>query len=263
MGGLAELLSALAEAFGPLAELIWPIFGLFARLSLFFMLVPVFGERAVPARLRIGVAGLLAFMLYPVLQNDLMAVRDVGVFRLLATEALTGFVMGFGLRLAVHALQILGMIVSQSLSLSQVLGEGIATEPNTTISTMLMLAGVTLLVSMNLHVALVGLLADSFQTVPVGTALDLQLSANWLTMVTVSLLRLCLSIALPFVILNFAYNLILGFLNRAMPQLLVSFVGLPGMTMAGLFLLVICAGAMMTAWLDVFLSLMEEARING
>jgi len=40
----------------------------------------------------------------------------------------------------VFGLQIVGNIVAQSLSLSQVLGEGIATEPNTTISTILMLS---------------------------------------------------------------------------------------------------------------------------
>ncbi|GLQ21419.1 flagellar biosynthetic protein FliR [Algimonas porphyrae] len=259
MAGAGQLLSALAEAFGPLVTLIWPIFGLFARLSLFFMLVPVFGERAVPARLRIGIAALCTFLLFPVLQDSLLALRDSSAFELIITEALTGFVLGFALRLAVHALQILGMIVSQSLSLSQVLGEGIATEPNTTISTMLMLAGVTLLVSMNLHIELIGVLAGSFTDMPVGTVLDMQVSANWLTQITVGLLRLCLSLALPFVILNFAYNLILGFLNRAMPQLLVSFVGLPGMTLAGLFLLVICASAMMMAWVEAVGALMVEA----
>ncbi|MGB6228581.1 MAG: flagellar biosynthetic protein FliR [Litorimonas sp.] len=259
MTGGGEMLAALADAFGPLLELIWPVFGLFARLSLFFFLAPVFGERAVPARVRLAVAAVTTFLLYPVLQDDLLALRETGVVTLIATEALTGFVLGFALRLAVHALQILGMVVSQSLSLSQPLGEGIASEPNTTISTFLMLAGVTLLVSMNLHVELLGILARSFETMPVGTMLDLQMSANWLTQITVGLFRLCLSLALPFVILNFAYNLILGFLNRAMPQLLVSFVGLPGMTLAGLFLLVICAGAMMTAWVDAVIALMAEA----
>lgn len=259
MTGAGDFLMQLAEAFGPLIEMIWPIFGLFARLSLFFMLVPVFGERAIPARFRIGIAGMTAFMLYPILQDDLAAVRDQGIFSLIAAEAMTGFVLGFALRLAVHGLQILGMIVSQSLSLSQVLGEGIATEPNTTISTLLMLAGVTLLVSMNLHIAIIGVLANSFDDMPIGTMLDLQVSANWLTELTVALLRMCLSLALPFVLLNFVYNLILGFLNRAMPQLLVSFVGLPGMTMAGLFLLVICATAIMTAWVDVFMAMMAEA----
>lgn len=258
MGG-GDFLAQLAEAFGPLIEMVWPIFGLFARLSLFFMLVPVFGERAIPARFRIGIAGMTAFMLYPILQDDLAALREQGIVTLVASEAMTGFVLGFALRLAVHGLQILGMIVSQSLSLSQVLGEGIATEPNTTISTLLMLTGVTLLVSLNLHVELIGVLANSFEEIPVGTMLDLQASASWLTELTVALLRMCLSLALPFVILNFVYNLILGFLNRAMPQLLVSFVGLPGMTMAGLFLLVICAGAMMVAWIDMFMAIMAEA----
>lgn len=259
MQGGAELLAGLADAFGPLVELIWPIFGLFARLSLFFFLVPVFGERAVSARVRLGVATMTTFLLYPIVQDSLMDLRETGAAELIATEALTGFVLGFALRLAVHALQILGMIVSQSLSLSQPLGEGIASEPNTTISTLLMLAGVTLLVTMNMHIALIGVLANSFTDMPVGTVLDLQVSANWLTQITVGLLRLCLSLALPFVILNFAYNLILGFLNRAMPQLLVSFVGLPGMTLAGLFLLLICASAMLMAWFDAFTALMVEA----
>jgi len=36
--------------------------------------------------------------------------REMGVFTLLAKEAVTGFVMGFSLRLFVHALQFLGMI---------------------------------------------------------------------------------------------------------------------------------------------------------
>ena len=258
MTGGGEILAAMAEAFGPLVEIIWPIFGLFARLSLFFMLVPIIGERSVPSRVRIGIAAMTTFLLYPLLQDNLLALRETGAITLIATEGMTGFIMGFALRLAVHALQILGMIVSQSLSLSQVLGEGIASEPNTTISTLLMLAGVTLLVTMNVHIALIGILANSFADMPVGSMIDLQVSANWVTQITVGLLRLCLSLALPFVMLNFAYNLILGFLNRAMPQLLVSFVGLPGMTMAGLFLLVICASAMLMAWADAFFSLMGE-----
>jgi len=93
---------------------------------------------------------------------------------------------------------------------------------------------------------------------PLGLAVDSGNSADWLTGVAVSLFRLCLSLALPFLILNFAYNLILGFLNRAMPQLLVSFVGLPGITLAGLFLLMFCAAAMLTGWLDAFGEFLTE-----
>lgn len=246
---MGDLIASLAEAFTPLAELIWPIFGLFARLSMFFMLVPVFGETTVPARVRLAVAALAALLLYPALIPQMESVRQQSVGVLLVTEALSGFVLGFALRLSVHALQFLGMVISQSLSLSQPLGEGIATEPNTTISTLLMVSGVTLLVSLNLHIALFGVLSGSFVDMPLGTMMNVGSSAQWLTDIAVGLFRLCLSLALPFLILNFAYNLILGFLNRAMPQLLVSFVGLPGITMAGLFLLMFCIGSILIGWL--------------
>lgn len=249
---MGDLIAQLAEAFTPLAQIVWPIFGLFARLSLFFMLAPVFGENAVPARVRLSAAALAAFLLYPVLGQQLAEARAMGVFTLLGKEAVTGFVMGLSLRLFVHALQFLGMLVSQSLSLSQPLGNGISTEPNTTISTLLMMAGVTLLVTADVHILLFGILANSFQNMPLGLAVDSGGAADWLTGITVSLFRLCLSLALPFIILNFAYNLILGFLNRAMPQLLVSFVGLPGITLAGLFLLMFCAAAMLTGWVEAF-----------
>jgi flagellar biosynthetic protein FliR len=249
---LGDLIAQLADAFTPLAQIVWPIFGLFARLSLFFMLVPVFGENAVPARVRLSVAALAALLLYPVMGEAFETAREMGVFTLLAKEAVTGFIMGFSLRLFIHALQFLGMIISQSLSLSQPLGNGISTEPNTTISTLMMMAGATLLVTIDMHIVLFGVLVNSFHDIPLGLAANSGDAANWLTEITVSLFRLCLSLALPFLILNFAYNLILGFLNRAMPQLLVSFVGLPGITLAGLFLLMFCAAAMLTGWLDAF-----------
>lgn len=249
---MLDLISQLADAFTPLAQIIWPIFGLFARLSMFFMLVPVFGEMAVPARVRLSVAALATLLLYPVMGPALEAAREMSVFILLAKEAFTGFVIGFALRLFVHALQFLGMVVSQTLSISQPLGNGISTEPNTTISTLLMIAGATLIVSVDLHIVLFGVLVNSFHDIPLGLAFGSGEAADWLTRITVSLFRLCLSLALPFLILNFAYNLVLGFLNRAMPQLLVSFVGLPGITLAGLFLLMFCAAAMLTGWLDAF-----------
>lgn len=256
---MIELISDLADAFTPLGRELWPIFALFTRLSLFFVLAPSFGERAVPARVRLGVAILVAFMLYPIMAPELAARVDSPRLPLLISEALSGFILGLSLRLAVYFLQFLGMVISQTLSISQPLGEGIATEPNPTVSTLLMLAGLTLLVSLNLHVELLGVLATSYENVPLGTFADLQISANWLTDLVVGLFRLCLSLALPFVVLNFAYNLILGFLNRAMPQLLVSFVGLPGITLAGLILLMVCASAIMLAWVDAFRAIMVQA----
>lgn len=256
---MLDLIATLADALAPLAEQLWPIFAMFTRLSVFFILAPTFGERAIPARVRLGLAVLISLMLYPALAPDLASQADAPKLLILFAEGISGFVLGLALRLAVYILQFLGMVISQTLSISQPLGEGIATEPNPTVSTILMLAGLTLLVTLNLHIELLGLLASSYENVPIGVFVDLQVSAHWLTDITISLFRLSLSLALPFVVLNFAYNLILGFLNRAMPQLLVSFVGIPGITLAGLFLLMVCMTAILMAWVDAFRLIMTQA----
>jgi len=148
-------------------------------------------------------------------------------FALIVIESIYGLLLGFGFRLMVYALQILGNVVSQALSISQVLGEGIATEPNTTISTLLMMAGVTLLVTMGVHIEAIAILVKSFDMFPLGRAPNLDGMAYWLTHKGADAISMGITLALPFIVLNFVYNAILGFLNRAMPQLMVSFVGMP------------------------------------
>ncbi len=49
------------------------------------------------------------------------------------------------------------------------------------------------------------------------------------------------SLAAPFVIAGFAYNLALGAINRAMPQLMVAFIGAPAITAGGLLILMLAA----------------------
>ncbi len=250
-----DLLSQFAEAILPLTNTLWPLIAVFSRLSAFFLLVPVFGERTIPVRIRLGVALICSFLLFPLIEGEAVSNMSQGL-TLILTEAVSGFALGLSLRLFVIGLQIIGTIISNSLSLSQPLGEGISTEPNPTISTFLMLGGLTLMVSLNLHVELIVMLARSFQTVPLGSMMDMGDQARWLTDLAVSMLRLCLSLALPFLVLNFTYNLILGFLNRAMPQLLVSFVGIPGITLAGIVLLMVCASAILLAWMRAFAALL-------
>lgn len=249
--GVEAFSETLTPVLGPL-EMVWPGMAAFARISLIFLLMPVFGERAVPARARLGVAWLVTLMVWPLVEPVPAPAEPSDAAALLVTEAAIGFAIGLSLRLGVLVLQMLGTLLSQSLSLSQPLGEGIATEPNTTISTLLTLAGLTLLVSADLHITMIAWIAESFTLHPHGLAPDTGLAAERLTNVVGQAWRTSLALAVPFLILNFSYNLILGFLNRAMPQLLVSFVGLPGITLAGLFLLVISAGGMLVLWLEGF-----------
>ena len=227
-----------------------PAAGVFIRLGAMFYLLPGVGETVVSARIRLTCALALAVLIMPILSEGFgqESYNVSAAFALIFIEAIYGLLLGFGFRLMVYTLQILGNVVSQALSISQVLGEGIATEPNTTVSTLLMMAGVTVLVTLGVHIEAVGILIMSFEMFPIGTAPNLDGMAYWLNHKSADAFAVGITLALPFIILNFVYNAILGFLNRAMPQLMVSFVGMPAITGAGLFLLMISAGAILTTW---------------
>ncbi len=59
---------------------------------------------------------------------------------------------------------------------------------------------------------------------------------------------LAFSLAAPFTIASFVYNLALGVINRAMPQLMVTFVGAPAITLGGLALLLVSAPILLGIW---------------
>lgn len=251
-----EFLEGLSVVMAPYMGSVFAIMAIFTRMSVFLFLVPTLGERTLSSRTRLVAAMMLTWLLLPsVLINGGpdMSTMSLAV-SVIAKEGVYGAFMGLFLRLMVFILQIVGNIVSQSMSISQPLGEGIATEPNPTLSSAFMLAGVTLLVTWDFHIEAVGLFIDSYDAFPLGSTPDFDNFAYDLTHKVVTVFKISLSLSFPFVLLNFIYNLLLGFVNRAMPQLLVSFVGMPAMIGIGMILLALSISMIMTLWLSHFQS---------
>jgi len=72
-----------------------------------------------------------------------------------------------------------------------------------------------------------------------------------------STFQLAFSLAAPFVVASFIYNISLGVINRAMPHLMVAFVGAPFTTLGGLVLLLLVTPHLISRWhsaLDQFVS---------
>lgn len=250
-----EFLDGMTQILTPYMGSMFVIMGVFSRMSVFMFMVPVFGDRVISPRIRLGIAVMLTFLMLPSVLGSAVPVTQLkGALQLIATEAIFGLFLGLILRLMIFGLQIVGNIVSQSMSISQPLGEGIATEPNPTLSTFFMLAGVTLLVTMDFHIEAFSVIVRSYSVFPLGTLPDLNNFAHDLTMQATQMFRWSLSLAFPFVVLNFIYNLLLGFVNRAMPQLLVSFVGMPAIIGIGIGLMAVSVGTIMIVWIDLVLN---------
>lgn len=56
------------------------------------------------------------------------------------------------------------------------------------------------------------------------------------------------SLAAPFLIGSMVYNLTLGVINRAMPALMVAFVGAPVVTFGGLAILMVASPMILDIW---------------
>jgi flagellar biosynthetic protein FliR len=248
------LLDILSPFTGILLSQIFPVMAIFVRLSVFLFLVPTIGETTISVRIRLGLALMLTLLLVPGLVSTFAGDTSSlsSLLTLMAKESMFGLFMGLGFRLMIFILQIGGNMISQALSISQPLGQGISTEPNTTLSSMFMLVGTTLLITLDFHIVAVGIFYESYAVWPLGTGPDLETLAFTLSQQALSIFRISLSLAFPFLLLNFIYNLLLGFVNRAMPQLLVSFVGMPAIIGLGLVVLAASAGGILILWVSHF-----------
>jgi len=78
-----------------------------------------------------------------------------------------------------------------------------------------------------------------YRTLPFGELVGGEAVAEWSIARVAEVFAFGLSLALPFIAVGFVYNLALGALSRAMPQLLVMLVGVPLLVWLGVVTLYI------------------------
>lgn len=242
MTGVAELLS-LAQS------QLWLGLVVFLRVTATVSLLPAFGEQTVPMRVRLIVAMAFTLIVAPAITSTPPPASFDSFVILALTEVLAGAVLGLGIRLFVLALQTAGSIAAQSTSLSQILG-GAAVEPLPAMGYVLTIGAMALAVMAGLHVKAAELLIHSYTLLPIGIFLGGSDVADWGTAQVRRAFRLAFVLAAPFMIMSVLYNLALGVINKAMPQLMVAFVGAPVITLGGLFLLFLAAPTMLAVWLS-------------
>lgn len=223
----------------------------FLRVGAMMSVAPAFGERAVPVRVKLVLAMAFTLIVLPAAAaTDLPDAQTLGaIVRLTATETMSGLALGLVLRLFVLGLQTAGSMIAQSTSLSQIFG-GTAAEPMPAIGHLLIVAGLALAAMSGLHVRIAQYLILSYEVMPAGEFLPAADLLSWGRAHVVQAFALAFTIAAPFVAASLIYNLALGAINKAMPQLMVAFVGAPVITAGGLILLFLVTPMMLTVWLN-------------
>ncbi|MEL6574590.1 MAG: flagellar biosynthetic protein FliR [Pseudomonadota bacterium] len=244
------MVAVLAGLFGAAPSFIIAAAGVFARVGAALAVLPGLGERGIPLRIRLGVALAIAWLLTPIMVAfaDAVPQRPMALLLLIIAEAAAGLLIGLSFRLLVWALQIAGTIASQSISISHIFGNPLAGEAEPSLATFLSMGGIALMLAAGLHVDVVAALASLYVLLPFGLGIAGPAAADWSSTRIGEAFSLGLSLAAPFVLAGFAYNLTLGALSRAMPQLLVALVGVPLLVGLGFAILWLSLPEMMARW---------------
>ncbi|AXQ94989.1 flagellar biosynthetic protein FliR [Cereibacter azotoformans] len=220
-------------------------FLVFIRVGAAMALLPAFGEMTLPARVRLTIALAFTAIVFPAVSDRVPAFDGSPVA--LGIEAAIGLVLGISLRLFVLALQTAGTVAAQAVSLSQMFGSP-SGEPQPVIGNVLTLAGLAIAVAGGLHVRLAEFLILSYDLLPAARLPVAGDVADWGLHLIVHTFALAFMLSMPFVAASFVFNVALGIINRAMPQLMVFFVGAPALTFGGLVLLALSAPLALGLW---------------
>src|SRR3990167_6596468 len=157
----------LAEASGAMTPL---VIGVIARMSAVAFLARGLGERATPMRVRLAAVFAMTMLVAPTLADAgaPQTVSPAALAALIGAEAMSGFIIGFSMRLVIFILQMTGTIAAQHLSMSMLFGPGIGHDQESPLSTILIMAGLAVAAAGGLHVEIAASLVRSYQLFPFG-----------------------------------------------------------------------------------------------
>ena len=226
-----------AQILGWLNPLLWP----FLRALALFSAMPILGTRNVPLRVRIGLAGLIAYAAQPTLPvAPVVALDSALAITLVAQQAVIGLSLGFAVRLVFASIEFAGEVIGLQMGLNFAgFFDPISAATATATSRFFGTTVAWLFIVINGHLLVIAALVQSFSAFPVGPEpfafLHQVQPQRW----GAELFSTGLWIALPLITMLLFVNLVLGAISRVAPQINIFAVGFPvtlGVGLLGLLL---------------------------
>jgi len=229
------------EAFSIIINVLWTML----RTGALLMALPLIGTHAVPKRVRVLLAGVLALAIAPLLPppphwNGVDAALVLDIVR----EITLGVLMGLTVRLAFEAGALAGTLIAtgSGLAFAQ-MSDPLRGVSSNVVGQWFYLAFGLVFFASDGHLAVIELLVDSYRHLPIGVSLSDPAAAPTAALALFpGVLSTGVSLALPAMVALLAVNLAFGVLARAAPALNPIQLGLPVSVLLGLLLLMIVAG---------------------
>ena len=238
-----------AQIEGWLSQLFWP----FIRIGACFMVAPVFSALFIPARLRLVLAGAVAYLVAPLIPHPTgIEVFSIAGFAVTIQQVIIGVALGFALQILFDAVAMGGQLLANSMGLSFAFNVDPMRGTGTPALGQLYALLVTLtFLSLDGHLAMIEMLVDGFRTLPIGTT-GLSNEALW-TLVSwgTQIFSGALAVALPGITALLIVNIAFGVMSRAAPSLNLFAVGFPITLVFGLVIITVGLPALQSAFVEL------------
>ncbi len=211
-------------------HLLYLFFLILVRMTSMFMTAPVFSQRSMPARYKIGLGGLMAILLTPVIdtyQVDLVF-DQLTVIMLVFKEILTGVSIGFTMSLLFAGIEFAGEYISMDMGISMAQAFDPTVSQNMSIiATLKNILALLIFLIIDGHHFLVEAVAYSYKVVAIGDWQLSSLGVDKLIRLSAQVFIIGIKVAAPIMVALFLTSVAMGIIARAVPQMNIFFVGFP------------------------------------
>lgn len=216
----------------------------FVRVAAVFAMVPVIGERMIPARVKMAAALGVTVLLVPLIG----VAPDAAFPTATLQEASTGLLFGVIFRLLSVAIQMAGVIIAQSGSLAQMF-PGMVEDSSPALGSLVNTLALAVAAGLGIQFVFVEAIVHLYDIFPLGHGVVAAWSAETMLASVSSATVLAFQLAAGFVLASLFYNLVLGFANRVMPQLMLTMIGAPAISLGTFALLIVTFPTIISTWL--------------
>lgn len=235
----------------------------FARFFSFIAIVPFFGGQLVPTKVKIAVSTALIIITYPTLTAELptdgsqLGIGVISFVGLIAKEIFVGFTLGFVASLVFEAVRMAGKIADYQRGLmTNELFNRQTQQTNSQFEQFQFQLAILVFLTIGAHRFFISSLVKSFEVIPILKFPHLEAgwtpAAEFLTVMTASVLSIGVQLAVPIVITLLMTDLLFGLINRIAPQINVFFLSLPAKMWIGIFVLSVMLNFLTEQFRDLF-----------
>jgi len=231
------MLLTAAEISALVGNYFWP----FVRIAGLVTAMPLFSSQFIPVRVRLIIAVALTVVIVPVIPDvpsiDALSIKGM---LLVLHQLLIGICMGFIFHLVISAFIIGGQIIAMQMGLGfSTMVDPVNGAQAPVLSMFFMLLVTLFFVLLDGHLALIGIVAKSFFTLPISDQ-GIGREGYWeLALWGSDMFKGSLLVAMPAVTALLLVNLALGVMGRAAPQLNIFAVGFSITITAGFYFMLI------------------------